>query len=127
MGPKSGLFAVSNDRKVPSRTSVNWSAGPDPLHAGTHEVLLGTSGKRLGATKKANKTKTEKIQSRLCPAALKQRVKVVKESIVQAGSDDAGKSALDIMGTRQLVFKNQWAALRSAPSLFEHWIEKRVS
>lgn len=122
-------LADSAVRTVASGTSINWSVGPD-TSSPTHEVTLGTTGRKLGATKKVKGEVSQKTASRLCSLTLGSRIgtllanfscKIPNSTVDCAGSHTTQNLKRDW----GLKHQEQFSMLRKSPSPFEMWILKR--
>lgn len=116
-------------RTVASGTSINWSAGFDDSTT-THEVTLGTTGRKLGAMKKTKGGLSPKTTSRLCSLALGNRMRTllanIESKIGKRSINDGGSwGPRELKQKWGLKYQQQFSLLKKAPSPFEMWILKR--
>ncbi|GMH41453.1 hypothetical protein BSKO_09363 [Bryopsis sp. KO-2023] len=127
-------LTATAQRQVPSGTAINWSAEtppPSPHAAKTwHEVTLGATGRKFGATKKAKTPLSPNTRSRLCRAILSGRVVGLVRAL-QGGAEEGAELGSNCDWTWREV-KEKWGApyaeqmadVARKPSLFENWIAK---
>ena len=111
----SGSGAASS----PCGFSINWVLG-----AGGAEVLLGTTGRRAGATRADVARATARTRSRLCRAALLQRYRNLCQL---AGVEPAPAQELTYAAVKRLApdgYAAARAALVAPPSPLAAWIPK---